>query len=333
MRHYTAGIRLPISLVCSRIGRRSSWDDILSGGPRRATLSNETAMKLLLKFNLVFLAVFVSGLALSALIARHLLQRDAQEEVLDRARLLMEKAVVVSNYTSMQIAPLLKEQMQHSFLPQSIPSFSAMEVLNALRAKYPDYGYKPAMLNPTNPRDRAVEWEADVIQQFRKQPERSEFVGQRDTPSGRALFIARPIKISNAACLQCHSTIDAAPPTLVARYGPNNGFGWTMNEAIGAQVVSVPMSVPLQRADKALLTVIGLLSVVFLSIVLALNMLLWKLVIQPVRRLSQLSDRVSLGELDAPDFSVKSRDEIGVLTGSFARMRKSLVHAMKLLDK
>ena len=290
-------------------------------------------MKLLLKFNLVFLAVFVGGLAVSGVIARSLLQRDAEDEVLDRARLLMEKATVVSTYTATQIAPLLREQMQHQFLPQSIPSFSSMEILNALRTKYPDYGYKPAMLNPTNPRDRAVDWEADVIQQFRKQPERTEFVGQRDTPTGRALYIARPIKITNGACLQCHSTVDAAPQTLLAKYGPNNGFGWTMNEAIGAQVVSVPMSVPLQRADKALVTVVGLLSIVFVAIGAALNLLLWKLVIQPVRKLSALSDRVSLGELDAPAFVVKSKDEIGVLTGSFARMRKSLVHAMRLLDQ
>jgi HAMP domain-containing protein len=208
-----------------------------------------------------------------------------------------------------------------------------MEVLAALRGKYPDYGYKPAMLNPTNPRDRAVEWEADVIQQFRNQPQRTEFVGQRDTPSGRALYIARPIAITNAACLQCHSTAEAAPATMVAKYGPSNGFGWTLNETIGAQVVSVPMSVPMQRADKALLTVVGLLSLVFVAIGGALNLLLWTLVIQPVRRLSALSDRVSLGELDAPEFSIRSRDEIGVLAGSFTRMRKSLVHAMKLLDR
>ena len=39
-----------------------------------------------------------------------------------------------------------------------------------------------------------------------------------------------------------------------------------------------------------------------------------------------------MGEMEAPEFAAKSRDEIGVLAESFARMRKSLVHAMKLLD-
>ena len=53
-------------------------------------------MKLLLKFNLVFLVVFAIGFGVAATIARDLLQRDAREGVLDRARLLMEKAVVLN---------------------------------------------------------------------------------------------------------------------------------------------------------------------------------------------------------------------------------------------
>lgn len=289
-------------------------------------------MKLLLKFNLVFLLVFVTGLAISGAIARNLLQRDAEAEVVDRARLLMEKAMVVSAYTANQIAPLLATQMKYTFLPQSIPAYSSTEVVNALQKTYPDYSYKPAMLNPTNPRDRAVAWEEDVINQFKKAPELKEFIGQRDTPAGPALYIARPIRISNPNCLQCHSTPDAAPKTLVDKYGPGNGFGWTLNDTLGAQVVSVPMTLPLARADRAFGVVLAMLAGVFLLIGGALNLMLWKLVIQPVSRLSALSDRVSMGELDAPEFVTTSKDEIGVLADSFGRMRKSLVHAMKMLE-
>jgi protein-histidine pros-kinase len=93
------------------------------------------------------------------------------------------------------------------------------------------------------------------------------------------------------------------------------------------------MSVPLRDADHAFAVVMGLLAAVFLSIGLVLNLMLWRLVIHPVTRLSALSDRVSRGELDAPEFGTGSRDEIGVLADSFGRMRKSLVHAMKLLDQ
>lgn len=289
-------------------------------------------MKLLLKFNLVFLLVFVTGLGISGVVARNLLQRDAQAEVVDRARLLMEKAMVVSAYTANQVAPLLSTQMKYTFLPQSIPAYSSTEVVNALQKTYPDYSYKAAMLNPTNPRDRAVAWEEDVINEFKKNTELKEFVGTRDTPAGPALYIARPIKITNPNCLQCHSTPDAAPKTLIDKYGPGNGFGWTLNEALGAQVVSVPMTLPLQRADRAFGVVLAMLAGVFLLIGGALNLMLWKLVIQPVSKLSALSDRVSMGELDAPEFVTRSKDEIGVLADSFGRMRKSLVHAMKMLE-
>lgn len=288
-------------------------------------------MKLLLKFNLIFLLVFALGLAASTFIARDLLQRAAQEEIADRARLLMEKAGVVSADTASQINPLLETQMKYAFLPQSVPAYAAAEVIAGLQKSYPEYGFKSAMLNPTNPRDRAVAWEEDIISQFRSSPDLKEFIGKRDTPTGSSFFIARPIRISNPACLACHSTPDAAPKTLLDRYGPNNGFGWKLDEVLGAQVVSVPMTVPLQRADRALMVVVAVLTGVFLLVGASLNFMLWKLVIRPVSRLSALADKVSMGE-DAPEFTVNSKDEIAVLAESFGRMRKSLAHAMKMLE-
>ena len=289
-------------------------------------------MKLLLKFNLVFLVVFLLGPAVSTLIADRLLSQAAKDEVIDRARLLMRKANAVSSYTAEEIKPLLETQMKYTFLPQSVPAFSAAEVLGKLQKDYPDYAYKSAMLNPTNPRDRAVAWEADIVTQFKQHPEMAEFIGERDTPSGRSLYIARPIRITNPACLSCHTSPEMAPKPLVDRYGPANGFGWTLNDTLGVQVVSVPMTIPMAQAHRELLVVVGVLTGVFLLIGATLNFMLWRLVIRPVSRLSAIADRVSLGEFEAPEFGVKSKDEIGVLSESFGRMRTSLAHAMKMLD-
>ncbi len=289
-------------------------------------------MKLLIKFNLMFVLVFAIGFAVTAYVSRDLLQRNAQEEIVANARLMMEKAIAVRTYTSEQIAPLLQTQMKYAFLPQSVPAYSATEVIGELRKKHAEYSYKEATLNPTNPRDRAIDWEADIIQQFRGNASSTEVIGQRDTPTGRSLFVARPIRITNPACLACHSTVAAAPRPMVERYGPANGFGWTLNEVIGAQVVSVPMSVPLARADRAFTVFIALIVAVFVAIGAALNLMLWLLVIRPVSTLSVLADRVSLGELDAPEFASTSRDEIGVLAESFSRLRKSMVQALKMLD-
>jgi HAMP domain-containing protein len=290
-------------------------------------------MKLIVKFNLVFMVVFLLGLVAVGTVSNELLQRNARDEIVLNARLVMESALSTRAYTSTQVGPLLQTQMKYTFLPQSVPAYSATEVFNGLRKSFPDYAYKEATLNPTNPSNRANDWEADIVNQFRNKSDTPEVVGERDTPNGKSFYIARPIQIKAEACLYCHSTVDAAPKTLVDKYGPANGFGWKLNEVIGAQIVSVPTDVPIARANRAFRTFMVSLTVVFVFIFVALNLMLWYTVIRPVTQLSRVADQVSQGDnMDAPDFEVKSHDEISVLTQSFNRMKKSLVQAMKMLD-
>jgi protein-histidine pros-kinase len=290
-------------------------------------------MQLILKFNLVFVTVFLAGLGIAGYVAERLLQNNAREEMLHSARLVIETALATRSYTSSQVGPLLQTQIKYQFLPQSVPAYSATEVFNGLRKKFPEYAYKEATLNPTNPRNRAVDWETDVVNQFRNSAEHTEIIGERDTPTGRLLYLARPIQIRDGACLTCHSTVDVAPKTLIERYGPANGFGWKLNEIVGAQVVSVPTEVPTQRARAAFRTFMLALGGIFVLVGVVLNVMLLSMVIMPVSRLAKLADQVSLGGMDVPDFHVRSRDEIRVLADSFNRMKKSLVQAMKMLEE
>jgi methyl-accepting chemotaxis protein len=288
-------------------------------------------MKLLFKFNLVFLILFALAIGACYYITGTLLQRNAYAEIDENARLMIADALAVRAYTVSQIKPLLDTQLKYTFLPQSIPAYSATEVFNTLRKTYPEYSYKEAMLNPTNPRDRAVDWEADLINQFRNGTASGELSGQRDTPTGKSLYLAKPLKIGDPACLLCHSTVEIAPRTMVDKYGPANGFGWNLNEIVGAQVVSVPTAVPLARAQHALKTFMISLASVLVGIGVILNLLLYWMFVRPVTQISKLADRVSLGELDAPDINVRSRDEIQTLAESLARMRKSMAQALQLL--
>jgi len=290
-------------------------------------------MKLIVKFNLVFLGVFLLGLAIAGYISHRLLQENARDEILQEARIMMEAALSTRSYTNTQIKPLLETQMKYAFLPQSVPAYAATEYFNDLHQKYPEYSYKEATLNPTNPRDRSSDWETDIIDQFRLNAQRPEVIGERDTPTGPSLFLARPIQIKSPGCLACHGTVDSAPHTLLDRYGTANGFGWQLNEVVGAQVVSVPTRVPLERADHVFKVFMLSLTAVFAFIFIVLNVMLLHIVVRPVTRLSKLADQVSLGNLDEPEFAVRGRDEIGVLAESFNRMRKSLVKAMKMLDE
>jgi HAMP domain-containing protein len=290
-------------------------------------------MRLVAKFNLVLLVVFALGFAAAAVLSRALLQRSAREDVLQDARMIMESALASREYTSTQIKPLLDRLPDDTFLPQTVPAFGATEQLNTMHAKFPDFSYKEATLNPTNLRDRASDWEVDVVNRFRQYADLKELVGERETPSGRSLFLSKPITIHDGACLRCHSTVDAAPKSMIKQYGPANGFGWKLDETIGAQIVSVPMTLPVSRANAAFYTFLGTLAGIFVAVFVALNVMLMVIVVRPVMRLAKMADEVSLGKIDGPDFATKGSDEVAHLAQSFNRMKKSVVHAIKMLDE
>ena len=289
-------------------------------------------MKLLLKINIVLVIVFCIGLATSYKVADHLLLQNARLEIQDNARIMLESAKAVRQYTASQIAPLLGNQMHYQFLPQSVPSYSATEYFNNLRKSFPDYAYKEATLNPTNPRDRAVDWEVDVVNHFRGNAAATEMVGERDSSVGRTVYLAHPLRIEDPACLECHSAVDKAPQTMIDRYGNANGFGWQLKDVIGAQIVSVPYELPLKRANSALKSFVYLLIGSFLFLFVTVNVLLVTLVVHPVRKLAAIADQVSLGSLDAPPFPTRGSDEITALGLSFNRMRRSLVEALNMLQ-
>lgn len=288
-------------------------------------------MGLLLRFNLVLVGVFLAGLAATGLLSRQMLQDNAREEVVREARLILEAATAVRGYTVDHVRPHLAAHMAEVFLPQTVPAFAATETINKLRSHYSDYSYKEATLNPTNPRNRTADWEADVVQRFRQYPEEKEVIAEREAAGGRSLFIARPIQVSNPACLQCHSTPAAAPPSMLRVYGESNGFGWRQGEIVGAQIVTVPMAVPLRHAEQAFTAFIASLALVFLVVFLVLNLMLGWLIIRPVRRLARVADRVSTGDFSEPEFPDGGHDEVYLLGSSFNRMRRSLEKAMQMI--
>ena len=289
-------------------------------------------MGLRLKFNLVLVIVFLAGFGAAGFVSRQLLQENAREEVVRDARLMLEAAIAVRTYTVDQVRPHLIKQLDEVFLPQTVPAYAATEAVSTLRKKYSDYSYKEATLNPTNPRNRTADWEADIVNRFRDHPEMKEIVSERASSTGRSLFIAHPIQISNAACLQCHSTPSAAPPTMLKIYGEANGFGWKHNEIVGAQVVTVPMEVPLRNADRAFQTFMTSLAGVFLVVFIVLNVMLSLLIVRPIRRMSEDADKISTGDFGVPEFKEKGKDEVAVLGSSFNRMRRSLEKAMQMIS-
>ena len=289
-------------------------------------------MKLWLKFNLVFLVAFIVGLTAIGYISYQVLENNAREEVLHTAGIIMQSAMSVRSYTIEEVRPLLTAQTSGKFMPQIVPAYAATDNVARLRTHYPEYTYKEATLNPTNPASRATEWESELVDYFRNNGEKKELVGVHDTPTGKSLYIARPIRIKNENCLVCHGKVEDAPSAMLAKYGESNGFGWKLNEVVGSQIVSVPMEIALKRARSALTTFLLSTGTVLFLIIILLNILLYRIVVLPVKKMSSIAHDVSMGKMDMPEYELDGKDEVASLSRSFNRMRRSLVNAMKMIE-
>jgi protein-histidine pros-kinase len=293
-------------------------------------------MRLITRFNLLFVAIFGLGMAVSLWLANQFLQREAEDRVEAQAELMAETASANRQYTEQQVKPLLTRLQKHesNFLAQSVPTYAAIQVFDYLHKTNPKYAYKDAMLNPTNPADRATGWEVDVINEFRSDPNLRMLSRERESSVERSYFFARPIMLSESqkACLECHGTPARAPAAMIRQYGPDNGFGWKLNQVLGAQIISVPASVPIQMAHTALKRLMMYLGGAALLMLLILDWLLTVTVIRPVTRLARMADEMSQGRL-SEDLPAKGHDEISVLATSFNRMQRSVARALKMLER
>lgn len=289
-------------------------------------------MGLRTKLNLLLLGIALLGAAVFALVATPFLNGLARDEVVQSSRIMMESAAGARRYTSEQVAPLLQADINTHFHPQAVSAYAATQSFQVLHARFPDYSYREVALNPTNLDDRPQDWEADVVQYFRSNPRQREAINERQTLRGPVLTLSRPISV-DGRCLECHDTPQRAPVAMLASYGPQHGFGWHANEIVGAQIVSVPMSVAFSRAADVRLLFIGLFLGVFVFLAIVLNLGLGLVVIRPVMTLARIAEDVSLGKADVPEYTRKGKDQIATLVASFNRMRISLEEAMRMLSK
>ncbi|NWF62199.1 MAG: DUF3365 domain-containing protein [Fischerella sp.] len=286
------------------------------------------------KVNLLLILVFIISILVTSTALSTLLQHRAQNEVTSKALILMRTMNSVRTYTQDRINPLLKSRLETEaqFIPETVPAYSAIKIFEKFRndEEYKNFIYREATLNPTNLRDKADRFEAQLVERFRQNSNNKEITGFRNLPQGEVFYIARPLAVTQPSCLECHSTVDKAPKSLLATYGTEHGFGWRLNEIVAAQIISVPSEEVFKDAAHTWSLMMGLLIAIFAIIVLLLNFLIKKAIIQRIRKMEKIAQRVSTGDMSV-DFEEKSNDEIGGLAVAFNRMKSSLEIALKLL--
>ena len=201
---------------------------------------------------------------------RHERDQTAERETTTRAQMLLSTMNSVRKYTTEHVRPAIDAAQgdKPELMKETIPAFSARQVFENFRKDkdYATFAYKEASLNPTNPNDRADEFEENILSAYRNGEATGDVQGVKETSSGRVYYIARPMAITDQRCLECHTTPEMAPPKQVEMYGREGGYGWKMNEVIAAQMVYVPVSSAFRSDPTATYWVFGSMIGVFMTV-------------------------------------------------------------------
>ena len=290
------------------------------------------------KFNALLLLFFIIGTVISGFSLSAAMQSRAESEVAARAEILTQTMNSVRNYTSNNIKPLLADRLatEPEFIPETVPAYSAREVFEnfRLRPEYQSFLYKEATLNPTNLRDKADEFETKIVKEFRQNPNLSEKTGYYDRNGEKLFYIARPLAINNVSCLQCHGRTQDAPQSMINTYGTENGFGWKLHEIVAAQTIYVPADKVFAKAHQYWLLAIAIFIAIFVLVMGAINLLLAKAVIKPLKQLTSVTQSWRLHNIAVESASVDSQkiaiiarryDEPGQLAKAFQHLKLEII--------
>ncbi|MEM9924490.1 MAG: DUF3365 domain-containing protein [Cyanobacteria bacterium P01_D01_bin.50] len=292
-------------------------------------------MKIGTKVNFILLIVCIIGILISGVALSNVLETKAGNEINSKALALMEMNNSIRNYTNDRVQPWLlpKLDTQDNFIPESIPTYSVREVFEYFRSspEYASFLYKDATLNPTNLRDKADDFETQIVKRFRQERNTNSISGFRSVSGRKLYYTAKPFQIKKESCLRCHSTPEKAPKSQLNTYGENNGFGWKLNEIVAAQIVYVPAEKILQSAHRSFVLITGIVAIVFTAVIIIMNLLLKRTVLIRIKKIAIVAEQVSVGDMNA-SFGRQNKDEIGDLAEAFNRMKYSLEIAMNMLN-
>ncbi len=288
-------------------------------------------MKLQTRLSLVVLALFLCGWLIAGVTVYAMEQKSAQEETIHTAEVLLSMAISAGRYTFEEISPLLDKEGAGEFPLPASPSYGSHQLFNRLNKEFQSYSYDEKVINPTNPRDLAEAWQVELIQEFLNNPELKEITGKRSTKTGnKVLYIAQPIQIKEASCLQCHGNPKNAPASLIKTYGDVHGFGWKLNEVLGTRLVSIPISIPQKKAQKEISAYLLLIASIFLVAYTTVGLTVKNWILSPLDTISRLVEQISLSNFENLHFpnSKSDYDEFGKLNKSLNRLLISLERAL-----
>jgi len=288
-----------------------------------------TGRSLSKKFNLSLLLLYLISVALAAptvyLVTKQQVYDRANEELV----LLVDVVKSIQDYVATDLRPHFMKQ-DIFYTPAVSGIVATARIANYLKEKQPQYYIKNASDNPLNPSNAAQGLEEELLKRFRKEKELAA-LSEEGVIGGKAYLVSSAPKVSKKGCLRCHGDPADAPEDQKVSFGSGTGYGYKVNDVVGVSLVGVPLADVQALSLERSLIVIGAITVLFAVLFIVVNMLVKRLILEPIVDITRVAAAVSKGDINRAVTVVERNDEIADLAQAFELMRRSLITAMKHL--
>jgi PAS domain S-box-containing protein len=206
-------------------------------------------------------------------------------------------------------------------------TYVGREIMNRLGKRFPDFSYKRASGNPTNPINQADALELEKIKWFNNHPDQTEWHGLilRDNRSYYARY--RAIR-AETECLRCHGDPKDAPQQMKEIYGVQGGYHYRVGEIVAADSIYIPVDVTFLRVKETAWNVF-LIATISLFALLGLFYLLFnRTVITQMNELLKRFREIDIRQDGVPPLepTVETSDEFEQLRNTFENVAIDLKH-------
>ncbi len=280
-------------------------------------------------------AKFITGMVLASLflgVAFSLgfyfhMRNVLEEEVVDKAKLILTHVDSVQQYVRDVLRPTMYERLPTAFVIQAMSSsYISRKIMASVNSPQDGTIFRRVAMDARNPDYEANDHERELIQYFRENGQQNLWQGYRVINSKKYYLMVRPVRFEQS-CMYCHGRPQDAPAELLQLYG-DRGFGKRLGDVAGVDFVGISVHGSVGRVEQTILTSFAFFALAVVLVFFSANLLFKVLVVNNLKRLNTVFRR-NINDVEGSALlrQLEQGDEIEELVDGMEQMSEHLFEA------
>jgi len=255
-----------------------------------------------------------------------------EEEVKDKAKLILTHVDAVQHYVRDVLRPMMYERLPSAFVIQAMSSsYISRKIMASVNAPQDGTIFRRVAIGARNPDYEANDHERALIGYFRANRQSELWQGYSTIKGEQYYLMVRPVRFEEG-CMYCHGHADDAPAELLQLYG-ERGFGKHPGDVAGVDFVGISVHGSVGRIEQTIIGYFAFFALAVLLVFFSANFLFKVLVVNNLKRLNAVFRR-NITDAEGSELlrKLEQGDEIEEMVDGMEQMSEHLFEARSQLQ-